>query len=83
MVNENKLQIAKDIIKEWYHQADCGLFFCRGMFGDSVCPLYDNRDIDLTIFICFYWAYFVVIGLTSEEETELKKYYESLRKENN
>ncbi len=74
----NKLQKAKQIIKEYYEMADCGIFFSRNILGDAMSTVF--IDDDLRIDVCYSWAYFEVFGLSKEEATELEKYYDSLSK---
>jgi hypothetical protein len=38
------------------------------------------EDENLTIDICYNWAYFEVFGLNNTEFKELEKYYDSLSK---
>ena len=73
---KTKLEIAKKIIVEHYHEADCGLFDCRGYVADPMNTIYD--DGELTIDICYSWAYFEVFGLSDNDFAELKKFYDTL-----
>lgn len=75
----DKLNIAKEVIKNNIADAKSGIFDCRGEYGDALHTLYLNNG--LCIDICYYWGYFEVFGLTDEEFDELEKYYEGLRKE--
>lgn len=75
----DKLEIAKKIIKEHYNEANCGIFDCRNLVGDTMTNIYDENG--LSIDICYGWAYFEVFGLTNEEFTKLEIYYEKLAKE--
>lgn len=72
----NKLDIAKKVIKENINKARYGIFDTRNMVGDDMDTLYDSDD--LTIDICYRYAYFEVFGLTDNEFAELDKYYETL-----
>ena len=75
-----KLEKAKEIIKEWYRFARCGIYDTRNIAGDIMDTLYEDEG--LTIDICHYYSYFEVFGLGDEEFEELKEYYNSLsRKE--
>lgn len=69
----NKLEIAKQIIKENYQIADCGLYNCRNLVGDPMTTIYNENG--LTIDICYYYSYFEVFGLSNEEFEELQTYY--------
>ena len=76
MAGPDNLGQAKLIIEQYYEQADCGIFFSRNLVGDSMDTIYE--DDDLTIDICYCYAYFEVFGLTEDEEIELEEYYDSL-----
>lgn len=69
----DKLQRAKEIIKENIDDAGCGIFDCRNTVGDRMATLYDEDG--LTIDICYGWEYFEVFGLSDSEFIELAKYY--------
>lgn len=75
----NRLEKAKEVIKENFSDADCGLFFTNNSVGDTMFTIYEDDEI--IIDICYSWSYFEVFGLTEEEEEELKNYYEELDKE--
>ena len=72
----SKLDEAKKIIEEYYDKADCGIFNCRNIAGDSMSTLYQKDG--LIIEICYFWAYFEVFGLTLEEFEELENFYSDL-----
>ena len=72
----NKLEIAKKVIAENIDKARFGIFDTRNMVGDTMDTIYDSDD--LTIDICYRYAYFEVFGLTDNEFDELYKYYETL-----
>jgi hypothetical protein len=74
----NNLEKAKEIIKEHYDEADCGIFDSRNIVGDPMTNIY-NKD-GLRIDICYGYAYFEVFGLTEDEYNELGSYYESLKR---
>ena len=77
----DKLEKAKEIIKENYEYADCGIFNTRNIAGDSMETIYEEwygDDDVLTIDICYGWSYFEVFGLSEEEFDELEEYYETL-----
>lgn len=73
-----KLEIAKHIIEENINDADCGIYDCRNLVGDEMDTLYE--DTEITIDICYGWAYFEVFGLTDEEFSELQDFYSELLK---
>lgn len=70
------LEKAKQIIKEYYHYANCGIYDCRNVVGDPMTQIYG--DGDLFIDICYYYSYFEVFGLSNDEFQELEKFYDSL-----
>ena len=72
----NKLEKAKEIIKEHYKDGDCGIFDSQNIIGDWMTNIYNDNG--LAIDICYGWSYFEVFGLSDEEFTELCKYYEEL-----
>lgn len=72
----NKLQKAKQIIKENIGDATCGIFDCRNKARDHMETLY--ADSGLMIDICYDWDYYEVFGLTKEEFIELEAYYDDL-----
>ena len=73
---KDKLEIAKKVIKENYKDADCGIFDCRNLAGDSMTTIYDEDGLQIDI--CYGYSYFEVFGLTNKEFQELEKYYEEL-----
>lgn len=73
----DRLEKAKEIIKENFSLYDCGLFNTRNLVGDSMSTIYDEDG--LTIDVCYRYSYFEVFGLTDEEFEELKKFYVYLR----
>lgn len=72
----NNLKKAKEIVKKYYNDADCGIFDSRNDVGDEMITIY--KDEGLTIDICYNYAYFEVFGLPYEDFIELEKYYNSL-----
>ncbi len=72
----NKLEVAKKIIAENINDARCGIYDTRNIVGDYMDTIYDSDD--LTVDICYCYAYFEVFGLTNNEFVELEKYYETL-----
>lgn len=75
-----KLERAKEVIKENYDGYDCGIFNSRNLVGDYMVNIYEDED-GLSIDACLNRGYFEVFGLTNQEFEELKKYYYSLRDE--
>ena len=73
----SKLEKAKEVIKENLKDARCGIFDCSGCASDTVIDIY--KDANLVIRICYYYEYFEVFGLSTEEFAELEDYYESLK----
>lgn len=74
--HKNKLDIAKEIIKEHYKEADCGLYDTHNIVGDWMTTIY--KDDSLTIDICYNYSYFEVFGLSNEDFEELLTFYNSL-----
>lgn len=74
----SNLKKAKEVIEKYFDAGDCGLFNCRNYVGDPMMTIYEDENI--TIDICYSWSYFEVFGLTGQEFSELKKFYEGLRK---
>ena len=74
----SKLEKAKEVIKEYYDEARCGIFDSRNLVGDSMTNIYDEDG--LCIDICYDYAYFEVFGLSTKEFVELENYYESLER---
>lgn len=72
----NRLEKAKQIIKENIDSAQFGIFDTGSLSGDERDVLY--KDEELTILICYHWSYFEVYGLTKKEFKELNKYYVEL-----
>ena len=75
---EERLENAKKIIKEYFLLADCGLFNTRNIFGDLMETIYNDGYV--TIDICYGYSYFEVFGLNEKEFRELKDYYNDLRR---
>lgn len=69
----------KEIIKKYYEDGDCGLFFSRNLIGDPMITIYSDDRI--TVDICFKYHYFEVFGLTCNEQKELKEFYNNLQGE--
>ena len=73
----NKLEKAKEIIKENFSLYDCGLFNTCNLVGDPISTIYDEDG--LIIDVCYDYSYFEVFGLTDEEFEELEKFYAYLQ----
>lgn len=73
----HNLEKAKEIIKENYDNAKCGIYDCRNIAGDYMSNIYDENG--LTIDICYEQHYFEVFGLTDEEFSILEEFYRSLK----
>lgn len=72
-----KLDIAKEIIKEHYEEADCGLYDTRNIVGDWMTTIYEDNG--LTIDICYNYSYFEVFGLSNKDFEELLTFYANLK----
>ncbi len=66
----------KEVIKEYYNNACCGIYDCRNIVGDPMDTIYNDGNVQIDI--CYSWMYFEVFGLTDEEFEELAKYYHTL-----
>lgn len=75
---EEHMEKIKSIIKEYFDDARCGLFYSRNCMGDRMTTIYSNERV--TIDICYDYAYFEVFGLNADEQQELRKYYKELEK---
>ena len=71
-----KLEKAKEIIKEHFKDADCGIFDSRISVVNWMTNIYNDNG--LAIDICYRYSYFEVFGLSDEEFNDLAKYYNSL-----
>lgn len=74
----SNLEKAKEIVKENYIYADCGIFNSRNWVGDSMTTIYEGEG--LSIDICYYYSYFEIFGLSDDDFEELERYYNSLSK---
>ncbi len=75
----NKIEKAKEIIKENYRDARCGLFNTRNVVGDCMTNVYNENG--LVVDICYEYMYFEVFGLSNEEFVDLLEYYNLLGEE--
>ena len=75
--NISRIDKVKNVIKNNYNDADCGLFFTRNLVGDPMTTIWEEDGV--TIDICYYYSYFEVFGLTEEEENELSRFYDSMK----
>lgn len=73
----NKLEKAKEIIRENLKYAEFGIFNSRNTVGDTMLNLYNKGD-GLIVDICPMYGYFEVFGLSEDEFDELADYYNSL-----
>ena len=72
----SRIDKVKNVIRNRYNEADCGLFFTRNWIGDPMSTIWEKDGV--TIDICYNYQYFEVFGLTEEEEKELLAFYDSL-----
>lgn len=77
MSNISRIDKVKDVIRNKYSEAECGLFFSRNLVGDDMSTIWEEDGV--TIDICYEYEYFEVFGLTEEEENELLVFYNFLR----
>lgn len=66
----------KQIIKNLYLQASCGIFKTRNWCGDLTVNIFSGKYYEVDI--CYQWEYFEVFGTTDEEWDELERLYEEL-----
>lgn len=74
----NRVNKVKEIIRNYYSDAECGRFFTRNIVGDPMLTIY--ADDEITVDICYRYSYFEIFGLTEDEEDEVFAYYEALQK---
>lgn len=72
-----RLEIAKQVIKDYAYYAMYGIYFNRNCVGDEMDTIYDGNG--LTIDICYYYGYFEVFGLSDEEERTISDYYYTIK----
>ena len=70
----NKLEKAKEVIKNNIKDETFGIFDSRNLIRDIMDNIYDESG--LTIDICFHYGYFEVFGLDDDEFNQLVDYYE-------
>lgn len=79
MTREKELNKVKQIMKEYYEDAKCGLFKTRNFVGDPMVNIFQGEYFDIDI--CFHYSYFEVFGTNAKEWEELRKFYEMLEEE--
>ena len=75
-MREKEFKKVKELIKEYYEQAWCGIYNTRNLVGDPMMTIFNGEYF--TLDICFSWEYFEVFGATEEEFAELKELYNSM-----
>lgn len=73
-----KLEIAKQIIKQHFKSAECGLFNTRNLVGDPMTTIYSKDGLQIDI--CYRYSYFEVFGLDDKAFKQLIRFYESIQK---
>lgn len=73
----NRLDKVKEVIKKYFEEADCGLYFSRNTVGDRMSTIYCEDNI--TVDVCHKWSYFEVLGLKVGEKEELMDFYLQLK----
>lgn len=68
-----RLDRVKQVIKDYYDVADCGLFFSRNLVGDQMETIYDEDGIQIDI--CYYYSYLEVFGLSVDEQMAMNNFY--------
>lgn len=76
MSNISRIDKVKNVIRNRYSGATCGLFFTRNWAGDNMLTIWEEDGV--TIDICYEYEYFEVFGLTEEEKNELLDFYDHL-----
>lgn len=76
MNREDEFKKVKEIIKEHYKDAECGLYDTRNIAGDKMTTLYKGKYF--TLDICYFWSYFEVFGTTDKEFKKLEELYDEL-----
>lgn len=79
VTREVELEKVKELIKKYYTSADGGMFFTRNIVGDPMKTIF--KGVYFTLDICRYWGYYELFGCTADEEKDIKRYYDSLAKE--
>ncbi len=72
----SRIDKVKNVIRDRYVDARCGLFFTPNWVGDPMSTIWEEDGV--TVDICYYHKYFEVFGLTEEEENKLLAFYNSL-----
>lgn len=75
----DKLEKAKEIIKDKIVDFRYGLFSTRNIVGDTMTNIYNDHGLQIDV--CHDYGYFEVFGLADDEFFELREYYESLLEE--
>lgn len=73
---KKELKKIKELIKEYYNLADCGIYNTRNVVGDELTTLYRGKYF--TLDICIGYSYYEILGMTLEEFNKLEKYYNKL-----
>lgn len=71
-----KLEIAKQVIKQHFESADCGLFNTRNFVCDPMTTIYSKDGLQIDI--CYRYSYFEVFGLDDEDFERLTEFYGSM-----
>lgn len=76
---KTRLDRIKQVVKDFYPIADCGLFFSRNLIGDQMETIYDEDGIQIDI--CYYYSYLEIFGLSDDEQKTMKHFYLELELE--
>lgn len=79
MTREEEFAKAKDLIKEHFSDAECGMFFTENIVGDTMTTIFEGNVFTLNI--CYSYSYYELFGCTESEQKEIEDYYEKLGKE--
>lgn len=70
----------KQVIKQGFRDADCGIFFTRNEVNDPMETVCEDDNIQIDI--CYAYEYFEIFGLTDDEQEVIESYYHRLKRYN-
>lgn len=77
MQRKKEFEKVKEVIKENFCFADCGIYNTRNVMGDYMTNIFNGEYF--TIDLCFGYSYFEVFGTNADEFKKLLNFYEDLR----
>jgi len=75
----DKVDLVKNIIKENFEYATCGIYFTNNLVGDPMVTLMNGDELQIDI--CYEYQYFEVFGLTDREQKEIEEFYWNIARE--